>query len=173
MDEHANDRQLRGAVLHEMAHAAARKPGHGVHFFAQVERLLRRRAPIAVDEAEGGGLVRILANLVPARFPLLKQKMDRLEACRQNKFEVIIKAKNLPVYQTTEADILDRFEDAASEVTWTRALVGVGIEYALTDECGRPLSAYSQRVLVKARKVHCRARRAHLEYEKRRDSLHI
>jgi hypothetical protein len=166
VDDHPNDRQLRGTVLHEMAHAAARKPGHGVHFFAQVERLLQRRAPIAVDEAEGGGLVRILANLVPARFPLLKQKMDTLEARRQKRFHAIIKAKDLPVYQITDGEILTRFEDAALWLTWKHALVCVGVEYGLTDECGRPLSAYARRMLVKARRVFYRTRRVYLECEK-------
>jgi len=68
--KHASDRELRATLLHEMAHEAARGKGHGVKFFAQVERLLRRGAPIAVSYAEAGAEARIYANLVPPQFPL-------------------------------------------------------------------------------------------------------
>src|ERR1700747_2529475 len=43
-EHHKSDRELRGTVLHEMVHPAVRKPRHGVHFFAQIEGLLQKRA---------------------------------------------------------------------------------------------------------------------------------
>jgi|ERR1700678_2560676 SprT-like family len=76
VERHKSDREVRSTLLHEMAHAAASirgSRGHDPKFFAQLEKLLRLRAPIAIDTPEAGG-VRILANLVPSRFPLLKRK---------------------------------------------------------------------------------------------------
>jgi hypothetical protein len=42
----------------------------------------------------------------------------------------------------------------------------VGAEHGLTDECGRPLTAWSRRLVANARKVHSRARRDQRENEK-------
>jgi predicted metal-dependent hydrolase len=47
-NKHTSDRELRATLLHEMAHAAAREPGHGVKFFAQMERLIKLGAPVTV-----------------------------------------------------------------------------------------------------------------------------
>jgi hypothetical protein len=75
-DKHKSDPELRGTLLHEMSHAAARC-GHSIPFFAELERLIRRGAPVAVDSAEAGS-ARILRDIVPKRFPLLRAKMDRV-----------------------------------------------------------------------------------------------
>jgi len=168
VNKHHSDRELRGTVLHEMAHAAALIPGHGIQFFAQVERLLRDGAPITVTDGCHGA-VRIMANLVPVRFPLLKRKVDRLEARRAKPFVELIKAKRVPVHDVTEEEILERFcdIDAGAAMTWKNACVVIGIEYALTDDRGRPLTAFARRVIAKARSKHYRARRGFQEDQKR------
>ena len=52
---HPSDVRVRHTLLHEMAHAAAgpsRVAAHGYKFWGQVEHLLRKRAPFAVDWTE-------------------------------------------------------------------------------------------------------------------------
>lgn len=166
VEAHKSDREIRSTVLHEMAHAAAfarGSRGHDPKFFAQVEKLLRVRAPIAIDTPEAGG-VRILANLVPSRFPLLKRKIDQLEARRGNAVEKYAAKHNLAMHLITDDDILRRFEDAAMELTWKQALMVVGLENGLVDETGRPLTARSRRILDKAKPKYTRARREFLQY---------
>ena len=166
LEKHTSDRELRGSVLHEMAHAAAERGihGHGIHFFAQVEKLLRQGAPITVDTAEGG-VVRVQANLVPKRFPLLKRRMDRIEARRAKRINDMLKATNWPTYDVTEEQILARFGsvDGGASVPWLTAVRCVGMEFALTDETGRPLTPFARRIIAKARKIHRAARRDYLE----------
>jgi len=124
--------------------------------------LLRRKALIAVDTPEAGG-VHILANLVPSRFPLLKRKIDRLEARRSGAMEKLIAERNLQVRTITDDDILRRFEDAAMELTWKQAVIAVGLENGLVDETGRPLTPRSRRILDKAKRRYTRARREFLQ----------
>ena len=168
VERHKSDREVRSTVLHEMAHAAADirgSRGHDPKFFAQVEKLLHLRAPIAIDIPEAGG-VRILANLVPSRFPLFKRKIDRLEARRSSAIEKRIVERNLQARLITDDDILRRFEDAAMELTWKQAVIAVGLEYGMVDETGRPLTRRSRRVLDGAKRRHARARRNQLQLMK-------
>lgn len=160
---HSSDRDLRATLLHEMAHAGSRDPRHGVRFFAEMERLLRLGAPIKVDSPEAGR-ARIFAEIVPARFPLLRAKMERVEKKRQR--DVLAQAHGLPFTDITDEMIVARFEDALA-LKWKNALVAVGLEYGLVDETGRPLTAHAKRLIAKGRKVHGQARRDHLEAERR------
>ena len=91
-DQHRSDNEVRGTILHEMAHAAADirgSRGHDLTFFTELERLLQQGAPISVDTAEAGKVyiyiiiyIYIYSGLVPSRFTLLKRKIDRIEAHR-------------------------------------------------------------------------------------------
>ena len=153
VERHKSDREVRSTVLHEMAHAAAfarGSRGHDPKFFGQVEKLLRLRAPIAIDTPEAGG-VRILANLVPSRFPLLKRKIDQMEARRSMALERLIAERNLQARLITDDGILREFEDAAMELTWKEAVIALGLEHGLVDETGRPLTGRSRRVLDEAK----------------------
>jgi hypothetical protein len=168
VEEHKSDRDVRSTLLHEMAHAAASirgSRGHDPKFFAQLENLLHLRAPIAIDTPEAGG-VRILANLVPSRFPLLKSKIDDAEARRRNPIEKLIAEHDLPTTLITDDDILGEFEEAATELTWRRAVMRVGLQNGLVDETGRPLTRRSRRLLSKAKSRHARARRSYLQESK-------
>ena len=168
VERHKSDREVRSTVLHEMAHAAAfarGSRGHDPKFFAQVEKSLRLRAPIAIDTPEAGG-VRILANLVPSRFPPLKRKIDQLEARRSMALEKLIAERNLHARLITDDGILREFEDAALELTWKEAVIALGLEHGLVDEAGRPLTRRSRRVLDEAKRRHARARREYLQLRK-------
>jgi len=164
LEKHTSDRQLRGTVLHEMAHEAANHWGHGIHFFAEVEKLLRQGAPITVKTAEGGK-VEVQANLVPKRFPLLKRRMDRVEARRTKGIKDMVKAKGISIRDVTEDQIVENFRDVegGASLPWRAAVRYVGSQFALTDETGRPLTAFSRRIIAKGHKVHARARRDYLE----------
>lgn len=165
---HKNRRGMRSTLLHEMAHAAADirgSQGHDLKFFAEIEKLLRMRAPVAVETAEAGD-VHILANLVPFRFPLLKRKIDKLEARRRSALEKLISERDVPTTLITDNDILDEFEDAAMELTWKQAVRVVGIENGLIDETGRPLDGRARRLLNQAKPRHARVRRNFLEMKR-------
>jgi hypothetical protein len=98
--------------------------------------------------------------------------MDRAESQRAR--GVIAWEKAHPEIATIDlqADtILTRFEDAAMELPWKKAVAAVGLEYGFTDETGRPLTPWAFRLLARARRAHTRARREHLEHEKRRIAL--
>jgi hypothetical protein len=158
VEQHKSDREMRSTLLHEMAHAAASirgSRGHDLKFFAQLEKLLQLNAPIAIDTPEAGS-VRILANLVPRRFPLLKRKIDNAEARRSKPLEKLIAEQDLRVRLITDEDILLEFEDAAMELPWKKAVIAVGLENGLVDETGRPLTRRSRSLLDKARRRYAR-----------------
>jgi SprT-like family len=162
-----SDRELRGTVLHEMAHAAAHSRGsrgHDLKFFAELERLLRLGAPVTVDNAEAG-YVRILRDVVPPRFRLLKQKMERAEARRRKILKDYATVRNLELRRATDDQIVGYFE-SYGYFTWREALVKIGPEVGLTDEVGRVVSSWARRVLAQAKRTHSRARRLHREYER-------
>jgi hypothetical protein len=172
--KHKTDHRLRATVLHEMAHAAADRygsNGHDLKFFTQLEKLLRLKAPVAVDTGDAGG-VRLLANLVPSRFPLLKRKMDRLEARRNEAIEKRIAATGATVEQLTDDQIVHYFERGEAEaLPWKKAALALGPQLGLTDEVGRALTSWARRILARAYRVHARARRDYLEYGKRKAAL--
>jgi len=73
------------------------------------------------------------------------------------------------VHHVTEHEILKRFcdiEDGGSR-SWMAARRVVGFQYGLTDDTGRPLTAYARQVLSKGRVVHAWARREYLIRQKR------
>lgn len=157
---HRNDREVRGTMLHEMCHAAAKRSrGHDVPFFAQTEKLLRARALITVDVPEAGS-VRILADLVPRRFPLTRRLMERAEARRREPLEEAIKKFKIKPRVITDDDIVRDFESAAIQgLTWEAALLAVGVENGLVDETGRPLNRRASRIVRKGKVAHARERR--------------
>lgn len=81
---HDDDRDIRATLLHEMAHAADRSQSrysHGDGFFAQIEHLLQKGAPITVKMPEMPGHVFPLAA-VPEKYPLCRRAAARLEKRR-------------------------------------------------------------------------------------------
>jgi hypothetical protein len=161
---HRNSLSIRGTLLHEMAHAASRS-GHTVPFFAQLERLLKRGAPVKVDAAEAGN-VTILNDVVPKRFPLLRARMQHAENHRARRLLKYTREKKLETHTVTDDMIVLEFRDAAMEVTWKQALLFLGREYGLTDEGGRPVNAWARRVVRDGQRAYRRARRDHLEHER-------
>ena len=119
-----------------------------------------------VDAAEAGK-VTILNDVIPKRFPLLRAKMQRAESRRARRLLKYTREKKLEFHTMTDDMIVMEFGDAAMEMTWKRALVFFGRQYGLTDESGRPLNAWARRVIREGRKAYQRARRDHLEYERR------
>lgn len=155
---HESDRKVRSTLLHEMAHAATKKGRvHEVYFFAQLEKLLRKGARISVGDAEAG-CATILADIVPARFPLTKRLMDRAEARRRKPLEQLIRRRKVPSLQITEEMIIGDFADAAMELAWKHALLAVGLVYGLVDESGRPVSRWASRIVRRGKAAHARAR---------------
>lgn len=171
--QHKSDQRIRSTLLHEMCHAAAGRDSysHGYHFWLHVERLLRRGAPIRVGEPEAPHL-KILAGAIPRKLRLARKAMVRVEMRRERRIEAYVKKHNLGPAHTVKADeIVQEFEDAASELSWSKALLAIGGMYGLIDVGGKPTSRWAARVLAEAQKVHQRSRREYLEYEKRRKAL--
>jgi hypothetical protein len=165
-EAHASDRKIHATLLHEMVHAATRT-GHGLKFFAQMERLLQRGVLATIQTGDAGG-VSSYADLVPRRFRLLRQRMERLEKQRVKPIERLIARSKAPARLITGDQIAKEFgELEIAELTWKKALRVVGLEYHLTDDTGRPLNAWARRWVAKGKNVHARARRDHLDYQKK------
>ena len=98
-----------------MAHAAASRAGHGHEFFAQVENLLRKGAPIRVGWGEAH-YARILRDVVPARFPLARKAMERVEEARERAVERFARKRNLERVDVSDEEIVGEFADAAMEL---------------------------------------------------------
>jgi hypothetical protein len=157
---HDSDSDVRATLLHEMAHAAAkRSTGHDVYFFAQLEHLLRQGAPIKVAAPEAG-CATILDNLVPTRFPLTKKAMDKAEANRVQELDK--QYPKAPTIITTESDFLTEVEELAMAtmppISWKQARLVIGLKYGLVDESGRTLRRGASGLLTKAGKAYARAR---------------
>lgn len=147
-----------------MAHAATPRRGHGLVFFREMERLLRRGAPVVIETGDAGG-VRFYGAVVPRRFPLLRAKMEHLEQRRAAPIEK--SARHTHVEQITNEQIVKEFgEPEIAELHCKKAEVVVGLEYGLTDDTGRALNPWARRIIAKGKKVHARARRDHLQGEK-------
>lgn len=165
VSKHRNDRHVRATVLHEMAHAATCKPGHGLAFFAQMEMLIRRGALVSIEHGDSGG-AHIYGDLVPRRFPLLRGKMEAMERMRGRQVDRYCAEQKLTDTQTISAkDMIEEFGGCELAVyTWKVALHALGHEYGLTDDTGRPRNAWSRNIIAKGKKRHAAARRDHLAY---------
>jgi hypothetical protein len=152
---HNTDRSVRETLLHEMAHVGA-GPGvrvaHGYKFLAQMEHLLRARAPVSFGNPEMPD-VGFVALAVPRRFPLCRAAAQRLQ--KRNERAI---PKNLPDHVITDEEILSNFEDAACDgLSWNQAKMAVGQEQGLLDVEGRPVNARARRLLARARPSFRRA----------------
>jgi hypothetical protein len=163
--QHPHDREVRATLLHEMAQVASHNSGHGVKFFAQLEKLLRQGARISIANPEAGQ-VKSLANVVPRRFPLLRRKMEKAETRRTNQVLAAAQAANTPTVEIADDYIISEFADAALEVTWEGALAAIGIEYGLIDETRRPLNRWAAGIIKRGRSTYLKSRRAHLQEQK-------
>ena len=78
---HISDRQVRSTVLHEMCHAAvaANSDEHGREFWAEVEKLLRQKAPINIGPW-GAPSLEALTKTMPRCFPLARRAVARAKA---------------------------------------------------------------------------------------------
>jgi hypothetical protein len=164
----ASDQEVRRTLLHEMAHAAAKRIGHGWEFFEQVERLLEQGAPIRIDVRDAH-YAKVFHNVVPARFPLASKAMQRVEASRKRAVEPALrqlKAQGEQVEIVDDDYVCASFKDAAMTCTWKRALVAVGIEFGLTDDLGLPLDKRAARMIAKGRRAFNAARRDVLQEER-------
>jgi hypothetical protein len=159
---HPNDREVRSTLLHEMAHAGNRSGSwiaHGYGFWAQIENLLRQRAPIRVGFPEMPQH-KFPLSAIPRRFARCRKEAEKLERKRSRDVEREINGKAMPIQDLTNREIAIEFEDAAWEgATWTTALWTLGTSYGLIDLEGKPASAWARRVIKRCRTAHRRGRR--------------
>jgi SprT-like family len=162
------DREVRATLLHEMAHLATpRKSGHDSPFWLQVERLLQQKAAIKVGFSETDDL-RILADVVPRRFPLARRMMGNAEKRRARK--VLKQARECGIkpeqFRTVgKREMVQRFRDAAMQnFTWREALFAVGNEYGLIDVDGKPKNRRCADLVAEGRRAHTRQRREFLSW---------
>lgn len=172
--KHRSGRELRSTLLHEMCHVAASRNGsrgHDTKFFEQLERLLRRKAPISIADPEAGAVVRSVSEVVPLRFPLVRRKMERIAAKQRQPLERYLKAKKLRPSEISDEEIICQFENVAAETTWRQALSVVGLRNQLVDETGRPLNARFRRLVAMGKKAHARARRSHVKEARENEEI--
>ena len=159
--EHKSDREVRGTLLHEMAHAAAGEEAseiHGSKFWSQIEHLLRQNAPITVGFPETPDL-RILKDAIPRRFPLACGMVNKAHERHQQEVEKQarkLRKRGFADRYVRDEDIVQHFRDAAVTLTWSSALPEVGLEYGLIDVA--PANKWSLDIIAKGRSAHRRAR---------------
>jgi hypothetical protein len=168
--KHKNDRAIRATVLHEMAHAATtRQKAHGLKFWEELERLLRKGAPLKIGFPEAPGL-RILNSAVPRHLKLCRKAAEAADAQEQRKIQRRLAA--MPKFdeygfpttiEATDDYIANNFEDAAVEGASSRAaLAEIGRDYGLLNIEGRPKNKRAAGLIEKCQKVYRRARRDYL-----------
>jgi hypothetical protein len=167
VEAHKNDREIRGTMLHEMAHVVA-GPGrdgewHGYKFWEQIESLLVQGAPITLGSPEAPH-IRIMVGAIPKKFPLARTAMDRVESIHSR--QILQLMKHYPAEQITSEEIVRKFEEAAMEMTWFQALRVVGDEYQLLDVGGRPRSTRAAGIIAEGKRKFNQMRREHLASEK-------
>ena len=163
---HHSDKEIRHTLLHEMAHAAASRDGHGHEFFAQLENLLRKGAQMKVGWTEAH-YARTLANVVPARFPLARKAMARVEKARARAVYREVRENNLQIHDVSHDEIVRNFADAAFDcLTWKQVLHAVGIRWSLIDDMGRPLDSRSTKIIERGKKAFRQNRRFYLEEQR-------
>lgn len=167
-----SDRAIRSTVLHEMCHVAAptlkQQEYHGYSFWKQVEMLLRKHAPITIKNAEAPH-VSLLGGSIPARFPLSRKLVERLERRRQRRVVQMLKGTTSSGIVISNRNIIEEFGGAeAAESPWQRARLLLGHEYGLLDVGGKPKNRWAARIIEQGRKVHAKARREYLFDEKLR-----
>ena len=150
---HRSDRALRSTLLHEMCHAVAGSgTRHNSPFFAQLEHLLSRRAPIGLgfpENPEGRAVASIPARFVCCRR-LYKTTFDR----EQRRLDRLLRRHRSPAL--TVEDIIDEFYEAANEgMTWRDTVAELGRRYRFLDIDGRPLPIVAN-LLPKLRRAHHR-----------------
>jgi len=164
VDEHRKDREIRSTLLHEMCHAASTH-GHGHEFFAQIENLLSRKAPITISSPEAGAVAKVYENIVPPRFPLARRAMLKAEAKRIRELNKKFPPGAVPIEDV--GDLTRQFEEDAAELEkWKYALVGVAGPFGLVDDSGRPLTKWAKQMFPKWKRAYRRGRTRALDAHK-------
>jgi len=158
IEAHPSDYEVRSTLLHEMAHAAAGlgRLTHGSGFWKEIERLLRKGAPIGLGSPEAGGL-KVLHNVVPAKFPLARKVLNRIQKAEEQKICKLETRGELDGEFVINKDyILDRFVEAARNPrvqTQEDATLVVGAELGLIDVDGKPTNPWIAHVFAIGRKA--------------------
>jgi hypothetical protein len=142
----------RSTLLHEMIHLAVgpRQPAHGTKFFAELERLLRKGAPIFVGPGEHEGRP---LTIVPMRFRLCREKL------RVAYRDADLDHDRLKGTELEEAVVENATFMGENGVPWPATLRAIGSEFATLDLNGRPLRRM-RRLIQRAPRAHRKANRA-------------
>ena len=161
ISRHTSDRGVRSTLLHEMAHVAAgpQSLGHDSAFFAQLARLLRRRAPIGMGSAENEN--RPFLHVIPKHFVLCRRALRATYARRTRAIEGLIEQQRREGRPVSEIDAADAAVSDAENVgmegvPWRGALLAIGREYGLLDIDNKPLP-WATEIVRRARQAHARA----------------
>jgi hypothetical protein len=165
---HQSDREIRSTMLHEMAHLAtndAAGPDHGSKFWAQIESLLRQKAPLTIGFPEAPQVGYLVDDAIPKCFPLSRQKLNRLSTKEQRRLEREFRESDPEPIILKDQDIVEEFGDNQQTATrpWRVVLWAVGGKYGLIDVDGKAKNRRASRIIKQGRKAHQRVRREYLE----------
>jgi hypothetical protein len=165
-----SDASVRSTLLHEMAHLAAGRAGHDSRFFAQLERLLKLKAPLRVSFPENEN--RVNCDIVPKRFTLCRRALARPYEKRRHSVEASVRRDRLPLHELTPKDIETECEDFASyeDLTWKAVRDYLGSEYGVVDIDGKVLT-WAKEYVEAGQRGYRRGRRWYLMYLKEEEIL--
>jgi hypothetical protein len=160
---HLSASELRATVLHEMIHAVVGRGGHHAPFWAQLEYLLSRHAPITVGFPELGERGSHL-SIIPPRFRRCRGLFRPVYERQQR----AIKRMGLQAVRLTPKHIETECEDAAvAGAVWRAIWLQQARTYGFVDLDGR-LRPCAKPYQVAARRGYVRGRRCVLEEERLR-----
>jgi SprT-like family len=150
------DDEVRSTLLHEMAHAAARRMGHGYEFWEQIEKLLRQGAPVTLDSPEAPSSINF-TDIIPKKFPLSRKAMEELEIQRARKVEQYAEKNHLKTQVVTDEHIITSFVDAAFSMPFASevdVVSAVAERYGLFDISGKPKNSWAANIIVHGKKAY-------------------
>ena len=161
-DKYESDAQIRSTLLHEMAHAASpTNSGHGYEFWAQLEQLMRKRAPVTVGFPEAPDCT-MLDDVVPKEFPLCRKAMNKLQERKNRNVAKETKAKNLQTEYISDEKILHEFTSAVYEqdnLSESDIVAEIGKENGLLNIEGKPKNRWAAHIIAQGRKLYRRTKR--------------
>jgi len=165
-----SDKGVRSTLLHEMCHLKAgnesgRNGCHDSMFFAQVETLLRKNAPIEVGTPENPNDSGPLA--IPAQYRLCRAAMKKESRRKQSELQKRIKKGEISNFVDGLKLILERFELLPCDIpdaTWKDAVILIGKECHFLDIDDNPLPWMKPHLKVAKKKFEEARRNIKLEH---------
>jgi len=167
------DAESRATLLHEMAHAAAKTAGHGYKFWEQIEKLLKKSAPITLGFPEAPNN-RTFVDIVPKRFRFCRKELEKLESARESKVHKETKNKGLQTQVIRDEEIILAFSEAFYDQPFAseeEIVSAVAQRFDLFDVEGKPKNRWAANIIRDGKNHYRQAKRDFHQEEMSEDAF--